>query len=282
MNLSFAAKTLSSAQTQASGSSFYSAMRLLPRSERAAMFAIYAFCRQVDDIADETGPTAEERRAQLDVWRRAIDSLYTGGPTPRVRDLAGPTRHFGLTKEDFLAVIDGMEMDVDGPIRRPDFATFDLYCDRVASAVGRLSVKVFGMADEPGRELAHHLGRALQFTNILRDLDEDAEMSRLYLPDEALAAAGIEGDEPEAVLAHPALGKACAWLAAKAHEHYGAANAVLAKKPAGRLRAPRLMSAVYRTILKRMERGGWKAPRERISLGKGALAWIVATRGLPR
>jgi len=107
-------------------------------------------------------------------------------------------------------------------------------------------------------------------------------MSRLYLPDEALAAAGIEGDEPEAVLAHPALGKACAWLAAKAHEHYGAANAVLAKKPAGRLRAPRLMSAVYRTILKRMERGGWKAPRERISLGKGALAWIVATRGLPR
>jgi len=280
MNLSFAAKTLSSAQTQASGSSFYSAMRLLPRSERAAMFAIYAFCRQVDDIADETGPTAEERRAQLDVWRRAIDSLYTGGPTPRVRDLAGPTRHFGLTKEDFLAVIDGMEMDVDGPIRRPDFATFDLYCDRVASAVGRLSVKVFGMADEPGRELAHHLGRALQFTNILRDLDEDAEMSRLYLPDEALAAAGIEGDEPEAVLAHPALGKACAWLAAKAHEHYAKTDAVLKARPSGRIRSPRLMRQVYSEILSKMEIEGWSPPRRRISLPKTRLLWIVLRHGL--
>jgi len=280
MNLSFAAKTLSSAQTQASGSSFYSAMRLLPRSERAAMFAIYAFCRQVDDIADETGPTAEERRAQLDVWRRAIDSLYTGGPTPRVRDLAGPTRHFGLTKEDFLAVIDGMEMDVDGPIRRPDFATFDLYCDRVASAVGRLSVKVFGMADEPGRELAHHLGRALQFTNILRDLDEDAAIGRLYLPAKALAEGGVDTREPAQVLAHPGVDRACRWVAAVARHHYRQADAILAAKPAGRLRAPRLMSAVYGQILARMEIAGWNAPRARVRIGKGALLWTLLRRGL--
>jgi phytoene synthase len=282
MTFSAAAKTVSSAQSQASGSSFYSAMRLLPKPERSAMFAIYAFCREVDDVADEIGPTPEEQRAQLDVWRRAIDSLYTGGPTPRVRDLAGPTRRYGLAKEDFLAVLDGMEMDIDGPIRRPSFATFDLYCDRVASAVGRLSVKVFGMDEAPGKELAHHLGRALQFTNILRDLDEDAGLGRLYLPDEALTAAGIEGDEPHAVLAHPALNVACRWLAAKAHEHYRAANAVLKTKPAGRLRAPRLMSAVYRTILKRTEKTGWKAPRARISLSKAVLAWILATRGLSR
>ncbi|MGH7025221.1 MAG: presqualene diphosphate synthase HpnD [Caulobacteraceae bacterium] len=282
MSFSAAAKSVSSALTRASGSSFYSAMRLLPKSERAAMFAIYAFCRQVDDIADEIGPTAEEQRAQLDVWRRAIESLYTGGPTARVRELAGPTRHFGLAKEDFLAVIEGMEMDVAGPIRRPSFAEFDLYCDRVASAVGRLSVRVFGMADEPGKELAHHLGRALQFTNILRDLDEDAGMGRLYLPDEALSAAGIEGDDPRAVLAHPALDTACKWLAAKAHEHYRAANAVLKTRPPGRLRAPRLMSAVYRTTLRRMEKKGWKAPRERVSLGKPTLIWILATRGLGR
>jgi phytoene synthase len=282
MTFSAAAKTVSAAQSQASGSSFYSAMRLLPKSERSAMFAIYGFCREVDDIADEAGPTAEERRAQLDVWRRAVDSLFKGGPAPKVRDLAGPTRHFRLERDDFMAVIDGMEMDVEGPIRRPSYAVFDLYCDRVASAVGRLSVKVFGMDDAPGRELAHHLGRALQFTNILRDLDEDADMGRLYLPDEALSAAGIEGDDPRAVLDHPGLDRACRWLAAKAHEHYRAAGAVLRKHPAGRLRAPRLMGAVYRTILKRMERQGWAAPRERVSLGKGTLVWILATRGLGR
>jgi len=282
MSFSAAAKTVPSAESQAAGSSFYSAMRLLPKPERSAMFAIYAFCREVDDIADEVGPTPEERRAQLDVWRRAVESLFTGGATARVRDLAGPVRQYGLAKADFLAVIDGMEMDVAEPIRRPPFTTFDLYCDRVASAVGRLSVKVFGMADEPGKELAHHLGRALQFTNILRDLDEDADMGRLYLPDEALTAAGITSDDPLEVLDHPALDKACRWLAAKAHEHYQAANAVLAKRPAGRLRAPRLMSAVYRAILKRMEKKGWGAPRERVSLGKGDLAWILATRGLRR
>jgi phytoene synthase len=179
-------------------------------------------------------------------------------------------------------VIDGMEMDIDGPMRRPSFETLDLYCDRVASAVGRLSVRVFGMDMAPGRELAQHLGRALQLTNILRDLDEDAGMGRLYLPDEALAAAGIEGDDPKTVLDDAALAVACRWLAEKAHEHYRAANAVLKGKPVGRLRAPRLMSAVYRAILKGMERRGWAAPRERVSLSRGTVLWILATRGLGR
>ena len=282
MTASAAAKISSSAQTHASGSSFYSAMRLLPKPERAAMFAVYGFCREVDDVADEAGPTSEERRAQLDVWRRAVDSLFSGGPAPRVRDLADSVRRFSLAREDFLAVIDGMEMDIGDPIRRPPFAELDLYCDRVASAVGRLSVKVFGMDDEPGRTLAHHLGRALQFTNILRDLDEDADMGRLYLPEEALAEARIEGDDPHLILADPAIGIACRWLAAKAHEHYRAANAVMARRPAGRLRAPRLMSAVYRAILGRMEKSGWGAPRARVSLRKSRIAWIMATRGLGR
>jgi presqualene diphosphate synthase len=280
--MSVAARPVSTAEAQASGSSFYSAMRLLPKPERSAMFAIYGFCREVDDVADEIGPSPEERRAQLDVWRRAVESLYTSGPSPRVQELAGPVRRYGLLKADFLAVIDGMEMDIDGPIRRPKFETLDLYCDRVASAVGRLSVKVFGLPDGPGRELAHHLGRALQFTNILRDLDEDAAVDRLYLPDEALAAAGIAGDEPIEVLAAPGLDVACRWLAAKADEHYRTAQGVMRRRPAGRLRAPRLMCAVYGAILKRMEKAGWAAPRERVSLGKPALMWILATRGLGR
>ena len=269
-------------EQKVSGSSFYAGMRVLPKRERLAMYAIYAFCREVDDIADEPGPSPEERRAQLDVWRRAVDTLYTSRASERVRDLAEPVRRFKMAKEDFLAVIDGMEMDVDEDIRAPAFEKLDLYCDRVASAVGRLTVRIFGMDEASGRELAHHLGRALQFTNILRDLDEDAAVGRLYLPAEALAAAGIESAEPAEVLAHPALDKACHWLAAKAREHYRAADKVAGAATAGRLRAARLMSGVYGAILKRMMAKGWKTPRERVSLSKGALVWIVATRGIGR
>ena len=277
-----AAKAAPTAQTQAAGSSFYTAMRLLPKAEREGMFAVYAFCRQVDDIADEPGATPEERHAQLDVWRRSVDTLYAGRASERVRDLADPVRRFKMDKADFLAIIDGMEMDVDETIRAPSFEKLDLYCDRVASAVGRLSVKIFGMEDGPGKELAHHLGRALQFTNILRDLDEDADVGRLYLPAEALAAAGIATTEPTDVLDHPDLDKACRWLAAKAKAHYLAANKVIGSGPQGRLRAARLMSGVYGAILQRMITTGWKAPRKRVSLSKGHLLWIVATRGMAR
>jgi phytoene synthase len=273
---------VASPQAQASGSSFYAAMRLLPKAERAAMFAVYDFCRKVDDIADEEGPNEAERRAQLDVWRRGIDALYDGGATERTRPLVEAVRRYGLEKADFLAVIDGMEMDIGAPVVAPDFATLDLYCDRVASAVGRLSVRIFGMESEPGTALAHHLGRALQFTNILRDLDEDAAVGRLYLPAEALDAGGITVREPAAVLADPGLDRACRWLAAKALEEYHAAEKLIRTHPKGRLRAPRLMIGVYRHILKRMIRASWKGPRERISVGKGRLAWVVLTRGIPK
>ncbi|MBV8919887.1 squalene/phytoene synthase family protein, partial [Bradyrhizobium sp.] len=169
----------------ASGSSFYAAMRILPREQREAMFQIYSFCRQVDDIADSDGPR-EARLAALQQWRDDIDALYQGRAPARLRDYAATVKKFGLRREDFLAIIDGMEMDVPADIRAPDMATLDLYCDRVASAVGRLSVRVFGMPEEDGLLLAHHLGRALQLTNILRDIDEDAGLGRLYLPREAL------------------------------------------------------------------------------------------------
>lgn len=276
------AKTKAAAAPPASGSSFYAAMRLLPKAEREGMFAIYEFCRKVDDIADEPGPTAEERRAQLDVWRRGLDSLYSGGATPATRPLVEPIGKFGLVKEDFLAVIDGMEMDIDEPIRAPDFATLDLYCDRVASAVGRLSVRIFGMDDEPGRKLAHHLGRALQFTNVLRDLDEDAGVGRLYLPAQALEAAEIETRDVAEVLAHPRIDKACRWLAARALEQYHEAEKVIHAADKGRLRAPRLMIGVYRHILRRMIRASWRPPRERISVSKSRMAWVVLTKGIAK
>ncbi len=268
------------AQSHASGSSFYAAMRLMPPAERAAMFSIYAFCRKVDDIADDPGPSPQDRRAALNAWRHDLMALFGGAPAGLAVELAGPVARYGLKSEDFLAIVDGMEMDVDEVIRAPAFEKLDLYCDRVASAVGRLSVRVFGMEEEPGRRLAHHLGRALQFTNILRDLDEDAAMGRLYLPTEALEAAGVRSVEPAEVLADPAIDTACRWVARNAHDHYRQADQVLASRPAGRLRTPRLMSAVYAEILKAMEADGWATPRRRARIGKPRLFWLVLTRGL--
>jgi presqualene diphosphate synthase len=207
---------------RASGSSFYMAMRILPKAQRDAMFAIYSFCRQVDDIADAPGPR-DGRRAELAGWRADIEALYHGSVTERTRDLARLVRDYGLEKADFLAVIDGMEMDVMANVRAPTLSELDLYCDRVASAVGRLSVKIFGLDDKSGLGLAHHLGRALQLTNILRDLDEDAAVGRLYLPREALQRAGIDASDPVAALRSPTLDQACAELVERAYQHFAEA-----------------------------------------------------------
>src|SRR3979411_280619 len=149
------------AAARASGSSFYNAMRILPRPQRAAMFEIYSFCRQVDDIADSSGPRGE-RRDELDRWRADIDALYAGRGDPRTRGLVAPVKDFALKREDFHAIIEGMEMDVVADIRAPDDATLDRYCDRVASAVRRRSVRVFGMEETDGAAAARSLGLARQ------------------------------------------------------------------------------------------------------------------------
>ena len=271
---------LAALEAKVKGSSFYAAMKLMPRKERAAMFAIYAFCRQVDDIADDGQRPRDVRRQALDAWRRDLEALYAGGDAGQAAFLAGPVRQFGLFKADFLAVIDGMAMDVAEDIRAPSWVKLDLYCDRVASAVGRLSVKVFGMEEAPGIVLAHHLGRALQLTNILRDLDEDAAIGRLYLPRETLFDAGVFTHEPLEAVANPLVDSACRDVADRAHEHYREAGVILAGKPKGRLLAPRLMEAVYSETLKRTERVGWAPPRQRVKIGKGRIAWLALRRGL--
>ena len=261
-------------EQRASGSSFYLAMRIMPKSQRAAMFEIYSFCRRVDDVADEAGPR-DVRLHQLQDWRADIAALYAGTPPRHLSGLARAVRDFDLQREDFLAVIDGMEMDVVADIRAPDLATFDLYCDRVASAVGRLSVRVFGMEKEAGLALAHHLGRALQMTNILRDVDEDAAIGRLYLPREALAGAGIAGDDPVTVLANPAIGKACAAVAARADRHFAEAEAIMARSPRRTARTPRIMATAYRMIFDRLMQRGWQPPREPVRLRRRQFLWIL-------
>ena len=263
------------AKKKASGSSFYLAMRLMPRRERDAMFAIYAFCRRVDDIADDGIGTRAERHERLEGWRYDLEALYSGQMPGRVGFLAPAVAQFNLRKEDFLTVIDGMDMDVAEDIVAPDLATLDLYCERVASAVGRLSIKVFGMEEGPGFALAHHLGRALQLTNILRDIDEDAGIGRLYLPREYLFEAGFKSLDPKRVVSEPAIDDVCRRVATLAHTHYAAAAAVLAKKPKGRLRTPKLMGAVYCEILKASEAAGFLPPRRRVSLSRGRLLSLV-------
>ncbi|HVV92248.1 MAG TPA: presqualene diphosphate synthase HpnD [Hyphomicrobiales bacterium] len=269
------------AEGVASGSSFYLAMRLLPRRRREAMYAIYGFCRAVDDIADGTGLTAAARTAALGRWRETVAALCAGRPiADPIPGLAAATRDFGLRREDFEAVIDGMAMDAAGPIQAPDWATLDLYCDCVASAVGRLSVRVFGMAEEPGRQLAHHLGRALQLTNILRDLDEDAGLGRLYLPREALEAAGMSDLAPPAVLAHPRLDEACRAVAARASGHFAESRRIMAAAPRQAVKAPRLMASAYAPVLERMEAQGWAPPRTRVSVNKAKLLLAVLRYGI--
>jgi len=264
--------------TTASGSSFYAAMRMLPPEQREAMFQIYSFCRQVDDIADSDGPRGERLKA-LQQWRQDIDALYQGSPPPRLRDYVASVQKFGLEREDFLAIVDGMEMDVPQDIRAPDLATLDLYCDRVASAVGRLSVKVFGMPREDGIQLAHHLGRALQLTNILRDIDEDAAIGRLYLPKEGLAQAGIISTDPLKVAADPALPRVCAPIVDRARDHFAKSDEIMARNSRRAVRAPRIMSKYYGTILQLLVARGFANPRTPVRLNKMAKLAILFRYG---
>ena len=281
MSATLDAPRAAAVKKKASGSSFYLAMRLMPEAERDAMFAIYAFCRKVDDIADDGVGTREERRRKIDAWRDDIAALYRSEPAGQAQFLSAIVAHYGLRQEDFLAVLDGMAMDVAEDIVAPSLATLDLYCDRVASAVGRLSIKVFGMEEGPGFELAHHLGRALQLTNILRDIDEDAAIGRLYLPREYLEEMKCCASlDPRAVVMRPEIDKVCRKVAALAHTHYDAADMVLADKPKGRLATPALMGAVYSEILAASEAAGFAAPRRRVSLPKSRLLMLAIRQGI--
>ena len=259
--------TAPSSELPAAGSSFYLGMRILPKPQREAMYAIYGFCRAVDDVADAGGPRTE-RRAALEEWREDVDALFSGDVRPNLADLGPARERFDLPRQSFHDVIDGMEMDVERDIQAPDWETLDLYCDRVASAVGRLSTRVFGLDNETGDRLAHHLGRALQLTNILRDIDEDAGIGRLYLPREALQHVGMTNLTPDAVAGHPRLGDACSEVVEKARFHFAEADRLMDGQPRALVRAPRLMSVAYRSVLERIVKRGFAAPRAPVKTGK--------------
>ncbi len=268
-----------------SGTSFFWAMRLLPENRRKGMFAIYAFCREVDDIADEPAPKAAKAEA-LGKWRAEIKRLYAGGAdnldalSPTARALAEPIAEFSLRKQDFLAVIDGMEMDAAGPIQGPTMTELERYCDRVACAVGRLSVHAFGVPNAKGYAVADTLGHALQLTNILRDLHEDAKTDRLYLPVELLEKHGIGERRPEKVLNHPALPAACEELAQIARGRFEEAAAALKQCTRREMRPANVMMRVYRKILDALEARGWKDLDREVGPSKAAKIWIALRYGI--
>lgn len=269
------------ARVEAAGTSFVWGLKLLSAPRRRAMFAVYAFCREIDDIADEPGPL-EARRAALDTWRAEIDRLYMGQAVthPIAVALATPIERFALSRAEFLALIDGMQMDLEDALQGPDWPTLELYCRRVAGAVGVLTLEVLGETDENAQDLAVTLGEALQLTNILRDRAEDAARGRLYLPAELLNEAGIATRDPAAVIAHPDVPQVCARLAEAAHARFARARRLIARcrrKPKPAI----VMMEVYWRQLLRMQAAGWQlGDGAAVKLSKGQKLWVALRYGL--
>lgn len=267
------------------GTSFYWAMRFLPTDKQQAMFAVYAYCRAVDDVADQPAP-AEQKRKELADWRAEIDAMFDNRPQTIIgAALRAPIAQFGLEKDQFVEILNGMKMDADGPIRAPSLAELECYCGRVAGAVGQLSVRIFGCDDPRAGDFAMATGMALQLTNILRDLDEDADDGRLYLPRELLDAAGIDSDDPRVVLDHPALTQVCAALADRALDAYAESARLRAAMPAAAqasLKPALIMAAIYRRILDRLIARGWTTVDQPVKVGKLEKLWIALTVGRGR
>lgn len=240
-----------------SGSSFTWPMRLLTRRKRLAIYAVYAYARVLDDIADGDAPDAAKRQ-ELALWRDEVEAIHAGRPTkPLGHALAAAVSDFGLRKAPFHDLVDGMEMDIGTPIRAPRREALALYCRRVAGATGLLCVGIFERMDPEGEAFALALGEALQLTNVLRDLAEDAARGRLYLPRELLAAHGLDADAPpEHLLADPRIASVCEALAADAETRFDEAARIAHRHPDGLAPALRMM-AVYRLLLATIRGRGW-------------------------
>ena len=260
-----------------SGTSFYWAMRILPKYKRDAMFAVYAFCREVDDVADEPG-TPDEKMRGLDDWQTAIDRLFADGLASNAvtRALAVCIRAFDFAKEDFDAVIAGMRMDAVERLRLRDEAELALYCDRVACAVGRLSCAVFGIPPHQAVPLAKNLGDALQLTNILRDVHEDALRDHVYLPADLLRRHGCDATDAGAMLTQPGLVAACLELADVAESRFQAAETIIQACDRRSVRPAAIMKAVYRDILVNLRRRGWERLSEPLPRSKLRKYGLVA------
>jgi squalene synthase HpnD len=261
-------------------SSFSGTMQLLSAHSREAMYALHAFCREVEDIAASEASRVL-KYTLLGNWRSEIALLYAGRPQHLVTcALSEPVRQYSLQCADFLAIIDGMEMDARADIRAPSLSELDRYCERVAVSVGRLSVRILGEGTPAGDSVAAELGRALQLTNILRSLAEDARRHRLYLPREVLQAHGIHATAPSWVLAQPALPDVCRDVAMLAEGHYAAAAEAIAVCPRGTMRPAAVILHIYRALLRELLARGWRRLDEPVQVAGWRKAMLVLRHGL--
>jgi phytoene synthase len=258
----------------ASGSSFYYAFLFLPPRQKEAIHALYAFCREVDDAVDEvTDPTAAE--ARLAFWRGEIEAVFGGSPQhPVGQALAEARRHFELDKAYFLEVIDGVAMDLHQQ-RYATFSDLQLYCYRVASVVGLLSIEIFGYSDRATRKYAHNLGIAFQLTNILRDVGEDAARGRIYLPQEDLAAHGVS--EADILKGQPgeAFSRLMAFEIERAQAYYRQAFDELPENDRLSQLPGLIMAAIYRRTLEEIGRAEESVLTHRVRLTPLRKFWIA-------
>ncbi|GAB1232376.1 presqualene diphosphate synthase HpnD [Ferrigenium sp. UT5] len=257
-----------------SGSSFTGSFRFLPPDKRRAMTALYAFCREVDDVVDECSE-AEVARTTLNWWRGEVAAIYGGIPQhPVCQALAPVVQQFNLPQEHLLEIIDGMEMDLDQP-RYADFKSLQLYCYRVASVVGQLSAEIFGYRDRETLKYAHDLGIAFQLTNIIRDVGEDARRNRIYLPMDEMQQFGVTADDILNARETDNFRKLMSYQIERARRYYRQAFDHLPAVDRKAQRAGLLMAAVYQAVLDEVERSGCHVLRERVSLGPLYKVWLV-------
>ena len=259
-----------------SGSSFYYSFRLLPPPRRAAISALYAYCREVDDVVDEVSDP-NVARVKLAWWRTEIDAIFDGRPQhPVALALLAAVDRYGLQRMHLQTVIDGMQMDLE-KVRYVDFAELETYCDRVAGVVGLMSAEIFGYEDPATRDYARKLGVAFQLTNIIRDVGEDARRGRIYLPQDDLARFGVAPSDVLRARPSPAFVELMRFETERARAWYDAAFAALPERDRHGQRAGLAMAAIYRTLLDEIARDGYRVLDRRIALTPLRKLWL-ATR----
>ena len=258
----------------ASGSSFYNSFRFLPPNRRRAITALYAYCREVDDVVDECSD-AQIAATKLAWWRQELDRLYAGQPEhPVTRALQPVLVEFNLPQELLLEIIDGMAMDLQ-QTRYADFTALSLYCYRVASVVGLLAAEIFGYTERQTQKYAHDLGMAFQLTNIIRDVGEDARRGRIYLPLDELQRFEVPVDDILNARQTDNFRRLMEFQIERAEHYYAQAMSELPAVDRKAQRPGLVMAAIYRTLLDEIKRDGCQVLRQRISLPPLRKLWIA-------
>lgn len=258
----------------ASGSSFYYSFLFLPPERRRAIVALYAYCREVDDVVDEVSDPGVAR-TKLAWWREEVARIYDGTPThPVGQALAPVVRNFALDRGHLLEILDGMAMDLDYN-RYPDFPTLEVYCHRVAGVVGLLSARIFGYSDARTLDYARNLGIAFQLTNIVRDVGEDVRRNRIYIPLDELTRFGLTTDDLIGLQEDARFARLIEFQISRAQARYDHAFALLPPADRRPQRPGLVMAAIYRTLLTEIEREGGKVLNRRIALTPLRKLWLA-------